>query len=65
MIGMFVFGYLFVLEQILDHLSMIENKNESELESHLRRVVKHSSSLSGFKSDRGTEKGTVRPVCSV
>ncbi|XP_048856026.1 cytoskeleton-associated protein 5-like isoform X1 [Brienomyrus brachyistius] len=47
--------------KILDHLSMIENKNESELESHLRRVVKHSSSLSGFKSDRGTEKGTIRP----
>ncbi|KAL4642009.1 cytoskeleton-associated protein 5 isoform X1 [Arapaima gigas] len=46
--------------KILDHLSMIENKNESELESHLRRVVKHSSNLSSSKSDRGTEKGAIR-----
>uniref|UniRef100_A0A8C9VD57 Cytoskeleton associated protein 5 n=1 Tax=Scleropages formosus TaxID=113540 RepID=A0A8C9VD57_SCLFO len=46
--------------KILDHMSMIENKNESELESHLRRVVKHSSNLSGTKSDRGTEKGAIR-----
>ncbi|XP_035499195.2 cytoskeleton-associated protein 5 isoform X1 [Scophthalmus maximus] len=42
--------------KILDHLSMIENRNESELEAHLRRVVKHSGNLSGLKSDRGTEK---------
>ncbi|XP_061825772.1 cytoskeleton-associated protein 5 isoform X4 [Nerophis lumbriciformis] len=42
--------------QILDHLSMIENRNESELEAHLRRVVKHSSNLSGSKTDRGNEK---------
>ncbi|KAJ3596332.1 hypothetical protein NHX12_002741 [Muraenolepis orangiensis] len=41
---------------ILDHLSMIENRNESELEAHLRRVVKHSGNLSGMKCDRGTEK---------
>ncbi|XP_046889619.1 cytoskeleton-associated protein 5 isoform X2 [Hypomesus transpacificus] len=46
--------------KILDHLSMIENRNESELEAHLRRVVKHSGNLSGFKSDRGTEKGALR-----
>ncbi|XP_044048307.1 cytoskeleton-associated protein 5 isoform X3 [Siniperca chuatsi] len=42
--------------KILDHLSMIENRNESELEAHLRRVVKHSGNLSGLKSDRGNEK---------
>lgn len=34
---------------------MIENRNESELEAHLRRVVKHSN-LSGQKSERGSEK---------
>ncbi|XP_034541415.1 cytoskeleton-associated protein 5 isoform X2 [Notolabrus celidotus] len=43
--------------KILDHLSMIENRNESELEAHLRRVVKFSGNLSGHKSDRGNEKG--------
>ncbi|XP_068460138.1 cytoskeleton-associated protein 5 isoform X1 [Clinocottus analis] len=42
--------------KILDHLSMIENRNESELEAHLRRVVKHTGNLSGLKSDRGNEK---------
>ncbi|XP_026220728.1 cytoskeleton-associated protein 5 isoform X3 [Anabas testudineus] len=42
--------------KILDHLSMIENRNESELEAHLRRVIKHSGNLSGLKSDRGNEK---------
>ncbi|XP_035011741.2 cytoskeleton-associated protein 5 isoform X3 [Hippoglossus stenolepis] len=46
--------------QILDHLSMIENRNESELEAHLRQVVKHSGNLSGLKSDRGNEKGGLR-----
>ncbi|KAG8012323.1 Cytoskeleton-associated protein 5, partial [Nibea albiflora] len=46
--------------KILDHLSMIENRNESELEAHLRRVVKHSGNLSGLKSDRGNEKGCLR-----
>uniref|UniRef100_A0A8B9HZE3 Cytoskeleton associated protein 5 n=1 Tax=Astyanax mexicanus TaxID=7994 RepID=A0A8B9HZE3_ASTMX len=46
--------------QILDHLSMIENRNESELEAHLRRVVKHSGNLSGLKSDLNTEKGALR-----
>lgn len=46
--------------KILDHLSMIENRNESELEAHLRRVVKHSANLSGLKSDKGTEKGALR-----
>lgn len=35
---------------------MIENRNESELEAHLRRVIKHSGNLSGLKSDRGNEK---------
>lgn len=46
--------------KILDHLSMIENRNESELEAHLRRVVKHSGNLSGLKSDRGNEKSGMR-----
>ncbi|KAF7653352.1 hypothetical protein LDENG_00084060 [Lucifuga dentata] len=46
--------------KILDHLSMIENRNESELEAHLRRVVKHSGNLSGLKSDRGSEKSVLR-----
>lgn len=43
---------------------MIENRNESELEAHLRRVVKHSANLSGLKSDKSTEKGALRSVCS-
>ncbi|KAJ8281337.1 hypothetical protein GJAV_G00066360 [Gymnothorax javanicus] len=47
-------------KQILDHLSMIENRNESELEIHLRRVVKHSNDLSIMKSDKGMEKGAMR-----
>uniref|UniRef100_G3PLZ9 Cytoskeleton associated protein 5 n=1 Tax=Gasterosteus aculeatus aculeatus TaxID=481459 RepID=G3PLZ9_GASAC len=42
--------------EILDHLSMIENRNESELEAHLRRSVKHNGNLSGLKRDRGNEK---------
>lgn len=41
---------------------MIENRNESELEAHLRRVVKHSGNLSGLKSDRGNEKSGLRTV---
>uniref|UniRef100_A0A8C2Q426 Cytoskeleton associated protein 5 n=1 Tax=Cyprinus carpio TaxID=7962 RepID=A0A8C2Q426_CYPCA len=49
--------------KILDHMSMIENRNESELEAHLRRVVKHSANLSGLKSDKSTEKGALRSVC--
>uniref|UniRef100_A0A8C2X274 Cytoskeleton associated protein 5 n=1 Tax=Cyclopterus lumpus TaxID=8103 RepID=A0A8C2X274_CYCLU len=46
--------------KILDHLSMIENRNESELEAHLRRAVKHSGNVSGLKSDRGNEKSSLR-----
>ncbi|KAM9816605.1 cytoskeleton-associated protein 5 isoform 1-T2 [Syngnathus typhle] len=42
--------------KILDHLSMIENRNESELEAYLRRVVKQPGILFGIKSDRGNEK---------
>lgn len=53
-----------IFEQILDHLSMIENRNESELEAHLRRVVKHTGNLSGVKSDRGNEKSGLRTVSS-
>lgn len=41
---------------------MIENRNESELEAHLRRVVKHSGYLPGFKSDYGNEKSGLRTV---
>ncbi|MED6287548.1 Cytoskeleton associated protein 5 [Characodon lateralis] len=44
--------------KILDHLSMIENRNESELEAYLRRAVKHSGNLSGMKNDHGNEKTT-------
>ncbi|KAJ6667187.1 hypothetical protein lerEdw1_017165 [Lerista edwardsae] len=36
------------------------NKNESELESHLCRVMKHSLDQTGSKSDKGTEKGASR-----
>ncbi|XP_030586648.1 cytoskeleton-associated protein 5 isoform X3 [Archocentrus centrarchus] len=46
--------------KILDHLSMIENRNDSELEAHLRRVVKHSGNLAGLKSDRSNEKSGPR-----
>uniref|UniRef100_A0A8C5NGM2 TOG domain-containing protein n=1 Tax=Gouania willdenowi TaxID=441366 RepID=A0A8C5NGM2_GOUWI len=46
--------------KIMDHLSMIENRNESELEAHLRRTFKHSAHLSGGKNDRGNEKGGLR-----
>lgn len=46
--------------KILDHLSMIENKHESELESQLRRMVKHSGDQAGSKSDKGSEKGAIR-----
>ena len=48
--------------QILDHMSMVENRNESELEAHLRRVVKHSGNLSGYKCEKGSEKGANRTV---
>lgn len=48
---------MFSLHQIMDHLTLIENKNESELEAHLRRVIKHSVGLSGGKTDSETEKG--------
>ncbi|XP_047658144.1 cytoskeleton-associated protein 5 isoform X2 [Tachysurus fulvidraco] len=47
--------------KILDHLSMIENRNESELEAHLRRVVKHSGNFSVLKSDQNSEKMALRP----
>ncbi|KAJ7414700.1 Cytoskeleton-associated protein 5 [Willisornis vidua] len=45
--------------KILDHLTMIDNKNESELEAHLCRVMKHAMDQSG-KSDKDTEKGASR-----
>ncbi|XP_014457711.1 cytoskeleton-associated protein 5 isoform X2 [Alligator mississippiensis] len=43
--------------KILDHLTMIDNKNESELEAHLCRVMKHSMDQTGSKADKDTEKG--------
>ncbi|XP_075044282.1 cytoskeleton-associated protein 5 isoform X2 [Mixophyes fleayi] len=43
--------------KIMDHLSMIENKHESELEAHLLRVMKHSMDGTGSKMDKETEKG--------
>uniref|UniRef100_A0A8C3LBV9 Cytoskeleton associated protein 5 n=1 Tax=Chrysolophus pictus TaxID=9089 RepID=A0A8C3LBV9_CHRPC len=46
--------------KILDHLTMIENKNESELEAHLCRVMKHSMDQTGSKADKDTEKGASR-----
>lgn len=41
---------------------MIDNKNESELEAHLCRVMKHSLDHPGSKSDKDTEKGASRIV---
>lgn len=41
---------------------MIENKNESELEAHLCRVMKHSMDQTGSKADKDTEKGASRIV---
>ncbi|XP_064144258.1 cytoskeleton-associated protein 5 isoform X3 [Loxodonta africana] len=46
--------------KILDHLTMIDNKNESELEAHLCRMMKHSMDQAGSKSDKETEKGASR-----
>ncbi|XP_077317554.1 cytoskeleton-associated protein 5 isoform X2 [Lithobates pipiens] len=46
--------------KIMDHLGMIENKNESELEAHLLRVMKHSMDGMGSKMDKETEKGASR-----
>uniref|UniRef100_A0A8C3V1D9 Cytoskeleton associated protein 5 n=1 Tax=Catharus ustulatus TaxID=91951 RepID=A0A8C3V1D9_CATUS len=48
-----------ILRYILDHLTMIDNKNESELEAHLCRVMKHSMDQTG-KADKDTEKGASR-----
>ncbi|PKU35108.1 cytoskeleton-associated protein 5 [Limosa lapponica baueri] len=42
---------------ILDHLTMIENKNESDLEAYLYRILKYSMDQSGSKADKDTEKG--------
>lgn len=41
---------------------MIDNKNESELEAHLCRMMKHSLDQTGSKSDKETEKGASRIV---
>lgn len=46
--------------KILDHLTMIDNKNESELEAHLCRMMKHSMDQAGSKSEKETEKGASR-----
>ncbi|XP_030096147.1 cytoskeleton-associated protein 5 isoform X3 [Serinus canaria] len=45
--------------KILDHLTMIDNKNESELEAHLCRLMKHTMEQTG-KADKDTEKGASR-----
>lgn len=45
--------------KILDHLTMIDNKNESELEAHLCRLMKHTMDQTG-KADKDTEKGASR-----
>jgi len=39
---------------------MIDNKNESELEAHLCRMMKHSMDQTGSKSEKETEKGASR-----
>uniref|UniRef100_A0A9L0IJD6 Cytoskeleton-associated protein 5 n=1 Tax=Equus asinus TaxID=9793 RepID=A0A9L0IJD6_EQUAS len=44
----------------LNHLTMIDNKNESELEAHLCRMMKHSMDQTGSKSEKETEKGASR-----
>lgn len=44
---------------------MIDNKNESELEAHLCRVMKHSMDQTGSKADKDTEKGASRIVSNV
>lgn len=41
---------------------MIDNKNESELEAHLCRMMKHSMDQTGSKSDKETEKGASQIV---
>ncbi|KAF6102760.1 cytoskeleton associated protein 5 [Phyllostomus discolor] len=46
--------------KILDHLTMIDNKSESELEAHLCRMMKHSMDQAGSKLDKETEKGASR-----
>ncbi|NXJ95831.1 CKAP5 protein, partial [Corythaixoides concolor] len=46
--------------KILDHLTMIDNRNESELEAYLCRVMKHSVDQTGSKADKDTEKGASR-----
>lgn len=40
---------------------MIDNKNESELEAHLCRLMKHTMEQTG-KADKDTEKGASRIV---
>uniref|UniRef100_A0A8C0BTD7 Cytoskeleton associated protein 5 n=1 Tax=Buteo japonicus TaxID=224669 RepID=A0A8C0BTD7_9AVES len=50
----------YIMKIILDHLTMIDNKNESELEAHLCRVMKHSMDQTGSKADKDTEKGASR-----
>lgn len=44
---------------------MIDNKNESELEAHLCRVMKHSMDQTGSKADKDTEKGASRIVSNI
>ncbi|XP_069714065.1 cytoskeleton-associated protein 5 isoform X3 [Phaenicophaeus curvirostris] len=46
--------------EILDHFTMIDNKNESELEAYVHRVIKHSMDQTGSQADKDTEKGASR-----
>ncbi|XP_061853782.1 cytoskeleton-associated protein 5 isoform X2 [Colius striatus] len=43
--------------EILDHLTMIDNKNESELEAVLCKMVKNSMDQTRNKAEKDTEKG--------
>ncbi|XP_053160664.1 cytoskeleton-associated protein 5-like [Hemicordylus capensis] len=40
--------------EILDHLTLIENRDESELEAHLWKVVRHLAEQSGMDGDKET-----------
>uniref|UniRef100_A0A8C8AED5 Cytoskeleton associated protein 5 n=1 Tax=Otus sunia TaxID=257818 RepID=A0A8C8AED5_9STRI len=55
-----ILRYIMKMAQFVHHLTMIDNKNESELEAHLCRVMKHSMDQTGSKADKDTEKGASR-----
>uniref|UniRef100_UPI003AB1091D cytoskeleton-associated protein 5-like n=1 Tax=Centroberyx gerrardi TaxID=166262 RepID=UPI003AB1091D len=45
--------------KILDHLTLVENRNESELEVHLKKVVKSSATKMGRDQEKLTEQTSV------